>query len=206
MNRRTLLTLPIAAAAAQPPPERLRAFGLQWRAPIPSDWRVRNEAGGEVLDLLVARPQQANPRRPFQYALAETQPLARFTLQVEVRRQPKTGSLILVYAWRDSAHFNYLHLSDDAASRVPVHNGVFHCYGGDRVRISSTEGASTLPTEGWHAVRMSYDASAGTLEAWVDGRTSPSLKAVDLSLGAGLIGVGSFFNTGSFRGLKLMEG
>jgi hypothetical protein len=50
---------------------------------------------------------------------------------------------------------------------------------------------------------MQYDAATGLVEAWVDGRTSPSLKAVDLSLGAGRIGLGSFFNTASFRRFRL---
>jgi hypothetical protein len=160
----------------------------------------------EVLDLQVARPQAANPRRPFQYALAETAPLARFTMEVEVQRMPGKGSLILVYAWRDEAHYNYVHLSDDAAQKVDVHNGIFHCYGGDRVRISPVEGPGTLSTEGWHKVTVRYDAANGLVECHVDGKTSPSLRGVDLSLGAGRVGLGSFFNTGRFRNFRLVQG
>jgi hypothetical protein len=204
MQRRALFALPLAAYA-QHHSAPLRAFGLDWHAPIASDWKVLQEQGQEVLDLTIARPQQANPRRPFQYALAATPPLSRFTLEVEVQRMPKKGSLILVYAWRDAAHYNYVHLSDDAAAKVDVHNGIFHCYGGDRVRISSTEGPGTLMTDGWHAVKVAYDASTGMVESWVDGKTSPSLKAVDLSLGAGRIGLGSFFNTARFRKFKLTQ-
>ena len=159
--------------------------------------------GDAELRLLTPRPQQANPRRPIQFALARTEPLARFTLEVEVKRSEPKGSLILVYAWQKDGYFNYVHLSDDAASQVEVHNGVFHCFGGDRVRISPLEGPGSLPTAGWHAVRMEYDAASGFVQAWVEGRTSPSLKAVDLSLGAGRIGLGSFFNTASFRRFRL---
>lgn len=206
MRRRSFLaSLPLSASAqsgkpATPPmAEDIEAFGLRWQVISASDWRVTQDE----LHLLTARPQQANPRRPIQFALAVTEPLERFTLEVEVKRSAPKGSLILVYAWRKDGYFNYVHLSDDAASQVEVHNGVFHCFGGDRVRISPLEGPPSLPTGGWHAVRMQYDASSGLVQAWVDGQTSPSLKAVDLSLGAGRIGLGSFFNTGGFRRFRL---
>ena len=176
---------------------------MKWSAPIGADWRVSTDEGVETLHLLTARPKPDSPRKPIQYALAETEPLTKFTLECEVRRIMPKGSLIIVYAWQDESHFNYLHLSDDSGAQQPVHNGVFHVYGGDRVRISSDRGPGTLTTGGWHKVRMTYDASTGMLEAWVDGKTSPSLKAADLSLGAGRIGLGSFFNTGSFRNFKL---
>lgn len=209
MLRRSFLAavpLPAAAQSGRPatPPmaEEIGAFGLRWQVIAASDWK----AEGDELHLITARPQQANPRRPIQFALAKTEPLAGFTLEVEVKRSAPKGSLILVYAWQKDGYFNYVHLSDDAASRVEVHNGVFHCFGGDRVRISPLEGPGALPTEGWHAVRMRYDASSGLVQAWVDGKTSPSLKAVDLSLGAGRIGLGSFFNTASFRRFRLMRG
>ncbi len=209
MLRRSLFAaVPLLAAAqggkpATPPlAEEIEAFGLRWQVIAASDWK----ADGDELHLITARPQQANPRRPIQFALAKTEPLASFTLEVEVKRSAPKGSLILVYAWQKDGYFNYVHLSDDAASRVEVHNGVFHCFGGDRVRISPLEGPGSLPTDDWHAVRMQYDASTGLVQAWVDGKTSPSLKAVDLSLGAGRIGLGSFFNTASFRRFRLMRG
>jgi hypothetical protein len=209
MHRRLFLgALPALAAAqggkpATPPlAEEIEAFGLKWQVISAADWRVE---GGE-LHLVTARPQQANPRRPIQFALAHTAPLERFTLEVDVRRAAPKGSLILVYAWQKDGYFNYVHLSDDAASQVEVHNGVFHCFGGDRVRISPLEGPGSLPTADWHAVRMQYDAATGTVEAWVDGKTSPSLKAVDLSLRGGRVGLGSFFNTASFRRFRLRAG
>lgn len=208
LRRSFLAAVPILTSAqgskpATPPlAEEIEAFGLRWQVISASDWKVQD---GE-LHLLNARPQQASPRRPIQFALAKTEPLGRFTLEVEVKRSAPKGSLILVYAWQKDGYFNYVHLSDDPASKVEVHNGVFHCFGGDRVRISPLDGPGTLLTEDWHAVRMQYDASKGLVEAWVDGRTSPSLKAIDLSLGAGRIGLGSFFNTASFRRFRLMRG
>jgi hypothetical protein len=180
----------------------LEAFGLTWDVPVLSDWKL---ADGQ-LDLLVPRPS-TQPRRPTQYALARTPPLARLTLEFEVKKEPlaarnRRTSVMIVYGWRDKDHFNYAHLSVDAARDQPVHNGIFHVYGGDRVRISSEDGPPTLDGERWQKVRLEYNASTGKAEVWVDGRTSPSMRAVDLSLGEGRFGIGSFFDLGSFRNLR----
>lgn len=187
------------AAAA----DRIQAFGLQWSVPLLSDWRVDRADGVETLRLMVARPQQKDPRRPFQYALAETEALLRFVLELEVQPGKPGESLIIVYSWRDYEHFNYVHLSADAGSFQPVHNGIFHVYGGDRSRISVEDGPCTLPDGQWRAVKVVYDGSTGVVEAFVDGKANPSMKAADLSLTAGRIGLGSFFNTANFRNFKL---
>jgi hypothetical protein len=76
-------------------------------------------------------------------------------------------------------------------------------YGGERVRISPRAGPATLPDEQWHKVKLVYDGTTGLVEVYVDGKTSPSMRAVDMSLGAGKFGIGSFFDMGSFRNVKI---
>ena len=224
MQRRTLLktltafAVPVAAPLSLPaklsaapslPPhdERIRCFGNNWRVRTAADWKAEAAADGEVLHLNVPRPQEANPRAPVQYALLESEPLACFTLDVEVKSDIESASLILVYAWKDPLHFNYVHLSTDAAREQPVHNGVFHVYGGDRVRISNDEGPCALahPTA-WTHVHIVYDSLKHLVETWINGEINPSLRAADFSLGAGSIGLGSFFNTGSFRTFAMRPG
>lgn len=186
----------------------IEVFGLKWKTPLAADWKVEPVDGLPTLRLLVARPS-TEPRRPTQYALAETPDFLKFTLEVEVRPQPgtgkqkKPGSLIIVYAWRGENHFNYVHISADTGKEAPHHNGVFHVYGGDRVRISPEEGQRAFPADGWYKVRVVYDGSAGKVEAFVNGQSSPSWRAVDLSLSAGRVGLGSFFNLGDFRNFKI---
>jgi hypothetical protein len=206
MLRRSLLALPLLGLpAALRAADRLEAFGRRWQVPLDADWQVVREDGEEVLRLLIPRVLQANPRRPYQYALLEGPPLQRFRLSCEVRRDgdAKSRSLILVYAWRDPAHFNYAHLSGDSATEQPVHNGMFHVYGGDRVRISSDKGPGALPDGGWRRVQLAWDSATGLAETLVDGKPNPSLRAADLSLGPGRIGLGSFFNTAAFRRFEL---
>ncbi len=198
--RLLFLLLAILPAFAE---DHISAFGLKWRAPIPADWKFEDG----VLHLLVPRPS-TQPRRPSQYLLAETADFTKVTIEAEMQAEPahirkRHNSLILVYAWRDKDHFNYAHLSVDSAKQAVVHNGIFHVYGGDRVRISSEEGPATLKDGVWHKVKLAYDGTTGRVDVWVDGATSPAMRAVDMSLGAGKVGIGSFFDMGTFRNVRI---
>lgn len=196
MRRHLLLLVAFTAWAG----ERIEAFGHRWLVPVASEWTVEGSGSGQVLKMLVARPA-TQPRRPTQFALADTAPFEEVTLEAEVKRDG--GSLILVYAWRGENHFNYAHLSEDTAEKQPVHNGIFHVYGGDRVRISSTAGDASLPSKEWTPVKLVYSAKTGTVEIETAGRKLPSLRGVDLSLGAGRVGIGSFFEKAQFRNVRI---
>jgi hypothetical protein len=193
----------MACAAMLAGEDRIEAFGLKWTVPAASDWKVKDGA----LELTEPRPS-TTPRRPSQYALADTPDYRKVTVEAEMMPEPKAlrnrrNSLIIVYAWKDKDHFNYAHLSVDSAREVNVHNGIFHVFGGDRVRISSLDGPATLSDGQWHKVKLVYDGAAGRVDVWVNGKTSPSLRAVDMSLGAGKVGIGSFFDMGSFRNVRI---
>src|SRR5690349_10426797 len=152
-----LLFLPGLCAAG----DRIEAFGLRWRVPMAADWKVENTAEGPVLQLLMARPSVA-PRRPSQFAVAETPDFIKVTLEAEVKKEPaalrnRHTSLMIAFAWRDQDHFNYAHISVDSSEEQPVHNGIFHVSGGDRERISPRQGPGTLLEEKWYPVRLVYD-------------------------------------------------
>ena len=201
--------LAFAAAGPKLPPlsGKVNALGLEWEVLDAAEWAVEGSGDSQILHLKKARPQAANPRSPIQYALAVTPPRAKFTLEVEVKPEgsdaKNIGSAIIVYAWRDNLHFDYVHLSPDTGKEQPVHNGIFHVYGGDRVRISPETGARVFTSTDWIPVRVVYDAEKNLVETWVRGEKNASLRGIDLSLGAGRIGLGSFFNTASFRKFRI---
>jgi hypothetical protein len=197
MKLALLLSLAAGAFAA----DSIEAFGYTWTVPFAADWKIEKEEGQPVLRMLVARPQR-EPRRPTQFALAQTPDFQRVTVETEVKRLG--GSLIFVYAYRDPAHFNYAHLSVDEGSKQPVHNGIFHVYGGGRVRISSENGPAALPSpDEWYRVRLDYDAATGRVEVAANDKKLPALQAIDLSLGPGKVGIGSFFETALFRNVRI---
>lgn len=200
MKRLAILvaSLSVAALAA----DSVEVFGHTWTVPTASDWKVGQEDGGPVLRLTQGREPVKGPRRPFQFALADVQVSGAVTVEADV--MPLGGSLLIVFAYRDPAHFNYAHLSVDPGAKQPMHNGVFHIYGGERVRISSERGPAAFSASGrWHHVRLVHDPAFGTVSVTVDGQALPALQAVDLSLGAGKVGIGSFDETGAFKNVRI---
>jgi len=177
-------------------------FGHTWTVPTASDWKVEQADGGPVLRLTQGREPVKGPRRPFQFALADVQVSGRVTVEADV--MPLGGSLLIVFAYQDPAHFNYAHLSVDTGAKKSMHNGIFHVYGGERVRISSERGPAAFSASGrWHHVKLVQDPAFGTVSVTVDGQALPALQAVDLSLGPGKVGIGSFDETGAFKNVRI---
>lgn len=177
--------------------ETVTAMGKTFSVRKASDWKGTPEG----LELVV-KDEPGVPRRPKQFAILQEGPYKSFTLEVDVKRNGK--SLALAFAHQDEGHFNYAHISVDDPAKQNVHNGVFHVFGGERVRISSLEGGpGLLPTPEWTHVKLVWDGKTGEVRCWADGKTSEALHAVDLSLKNGRVGLGSFNETGSFRNLKV---
>lgn len=195
MKFAVLLLAPLSLCAD----ESLDALGRKWSAPLAADWK----ASSESLDLLVKKPQE-KPRRPKQFAVLEEGPYSAFTLEVDVKRAANEKSLIVVYAYQDDNHFNYAHLSVDDPAKVHVHNGIFHVFEGDRVRISPLEGGpGVLPTDDWTRIKMVWSGKTGEVVVYANGKTTGAMRGADLSLKWGKIGLGSFFETAQFRNLKI---
>ena len=180
----------------------VEVFGRTWNVPVAADWKVAAEDGVPVLQLVEHRGPLPGPRRPIQFALADVPEYTRLILEADVR--PLGNSLLIAFAYRDAAHYDYAHLSVDTGGKQPVHNGIFHVYGGERVRISSERGAAAFSGTGrWHHVKLTHDAVTGTVDVIVDGKELPALHAIDLSLGYGKIGPGSFDETGEFKDVTI---
>ena len=180
----------------------LEVFGRTWTVPVGSDWKVDQEGGTQVLHLVTHRGPLPGPRRPIQFALTDIPAYGHLTVEADVMALGR--SLMIVFAYRDEAHYDYAHLSTDTGAQQPVHNGIFHVYGGERVRISSERGpAAFAQNEKWYHAKLTHDATTGAVQVTVDGRRVPALEAVDRSLGPGKTGFGSFDETAAFKNVKI---
>jgi hypothetical protein len=94
-------------------------------------------------------------------------------------------------------------MSSDAAAKQPVHNGMFHVFGGERVRMSPLDGPASFETQDWTPVKLVFDGDTGRCYVEVNGKRNLSLEAVDMSLRWGQVGLGSFDETGDFRNVKI---
>lgn len=180
----------------------LSVFGYQWHVYNPADWRVTTDSGTPMLELNTGREPLPGPRRPFQFAIAQTGDFTKVTVEADMR--PRKRSMIIVFDYRDPAHFDYAHLSTDTGRKQPVHNGVFHVFGGERVRISSQDGpAAFAAKDRWYHVVLNYDGAKGEVRVKVDGKEVPALHAFDLSMNSGKVGLGSFDEVGDFKNVKI---
>lgn len=180
----------------------LNIFGHDWTVPNSADWKVTTDNGAPMLQLLTGREPLPGPRKPFQFALMEMPPASHVTLEADVR--PTKRSLMIVFAYQDPEHFDYVHFSTDTAAKAAVHNGVFHVYGGERVRISAPAGPAAFSAiNRWFHLKVEWNGATGQVQGFVDGVAVPALHAVDLSLTSGRIGIGSFDETGDFKNVKV---
>jgi hypothetical protein len=180
----------------------LSIFGHNWSVYDPSDWKVDQQEGMPVLHLEKGREPLPGPRRPFQFALADTENFKKVTVEADI--QPYQKSMIVVFAYVDPAHFDYAHFSTDTGIKQPVHNGIFHVYGGERVRISAPAGPPAFAASNrWYHVQLTYDGDSGSVQVTVDGQPVPALQAVDSTRMAGRVGLGSFDETGAFRNVTI---
>lgn len=203
MKKTRLVPVFLLAASSLSVAGTLSIFDRQWTVPDNADWQIDREDGAAVMHLVKARDALPGPRRPIQFALTDVPRYRKLTVEADVK--PLGKSLILVFAYQDPAHFNYAHLSIDTGKQVPVHNGIFHVYGGERVRISDPDGPPAFPQNNrWYHATLTHDAQTRTVAVTVDGKPVPALHAVDVSLGAGKVGLGSFDETAKFKNVKIV--
>ena len=83
MTIRSAFLLCLAASGLALAADPIEAFGHKWALPTTADWTL-SPAG--VLELLVPRPS-TQPRRPSQYALAETEPFWKLDVELEAKAE-----------------------------------------------------------------------------------------------------------------------
>lgn len=179
----------------------VEAFGNKWSVSDRAAWQY--DVKSESPSLKVTAGEVGSPQnRLAQIALLDGPPYSRVTLEADV--MTSGTSLAIVFAYRDAKHFNYVDLGTEPAAKNPNANGIFHVYGGDGVRISPEGGPAAVQSGNWQHVSLTHDADTGIIGVKVNGKTTSSFNAVDLSLGPGRLGLGVASGTASFRNVKVI--
>jgi hypothetical protein len=176
-------------------PADLDAFEFTDRAA----WRFSDDGGGSIE--LFAQSKYAPPfRSPVNIALMRGAEFGDFDLVVRARQ---TGpeyphrDLVLVFAYRDAAHFAYAHFAshaDDNAHQIMLVDGA------DRRPVTTARNDGIAWGDGWHELRLVRRGSQ--VQAFFDGG-SPVLRG-EVPVRAGRVGVGSFDDTGRFADLRVI--
>lgn len=172
------------------------------------DWTLDGSGAWTIRDGLLLLEKAGKPagaiRRPGALAILKTPALADASIAVELRSDAPEDvirrDLLLVAGWQSPTRFYYVHLS---AVRDAVHNGIFVVDAADRRRIDDTSDRPALTDRAWHTARLVRTVSTGRLEVFIDGETTPIMAATDRSIPSGRLGVGSFDDTGAFRGIHV---
>jgi hypothetical protein len=177
-----------------------------WRPSDPANWRVAEREGESVYEL-VAPGAQGAVRAPTSWSVWEGHEVTSFEftgrLMCDTDPANPYRDMCVFFHFQGPARFYYVHF---AGSSDGVHNIIGLVDGADRVKINAEPAggsAARLTDREWHEFKVTYDAGTGDIRAYLDDMAEPSLTARDRTLGRGLVGVGSFDDTGAFAALKL---
>jgi hypothetical protein len=177
-----------------------------WQPNDPAHWRVVDDDGSKIYELTAPGTQGA-VRAPTSWSVLSGHDVSSFEFSGRLRcdTDPATAvrDMCVIFHFQDPTHFCYVHF---AGKSDDVHNIIGLVDGADRVKINAEPaGASVfrLTDRAWHPFKVTSDARTGEIRAYLDDMTVPILTARDRSLGHGLVGVGSFDDTGAFDDLVL---
>lgn len=177
-----------------------------WRPNDPAHWRVAEDQGSKVYELTAPGAQGAI-RAPTSISVVPGHDVGDFVITGRLRcdTDPATPvrDMCVFFHYQDPTHFYYVHF---AGTSDEVHNIIGLVNGADRVKINSEPAGGSvfrLTDRGWHAFKVTCDASTGEIRAYLDDMTTPILTARDRTLTHGLVGVGSFDDTGAFDDIVL---
>ena len=177
-----------------------------WTPNDASHWRVTADNGSMIYELTA--PGTPGPvRAPTSWSLWTGHDVASFELSGRLRCHTDPAipvrDMCVIFHYQDPTHFYYVHF---AGSSDGVHNIIGLVNGADRVKINAEPpGASVfrLTDKAWHRFKVTCDAVTGEIRAYLDDMTVPILTARGRTLDHGLVGLGSFDDTGAFDDLTL---
>lgn len=173
-----------------------------------ADWEVDGNGTWHMRGGVLALDKEGVPagpiRRPGAMAILKAPIVGSFTLQLDVKSTAPVDLLVrdvlLIFGYQSPTRLYYVHL---AAKTDGVHNGIFLVDNADRRRLDQPTSTARLTDQAWHRVRLERDTTSGAIRVFFDDAATPMLTTTDTTILSGRVGVGSFDETGEFRGIEL---
>jgi len=177
-----------------------------WEPNFSQNWRVDTEEKSRAFHLL-APGEMGVVVAPSSWAVLKGFDVKSFafTGQTKCKADPENPhrDMVIIFHFQDPTHFYYVHFS---ASSDDKHNIIGLVDGKDRVKINMEPAGKTVPRlldNEFHDFQVNYDAESGKILVYMDDMTAPIMTAVDKTFTHGLVGIGSFDDTGCFDNIKL---
>ncbi len=196
---------------------------------IPADWRLvaeehftspasldrfeRSDAGawkqtadGSSFALELTRQSQYQPpvRSPVNVALLSGLKFGDFILEADLLqtgREYGHRDLCIFFGVQDRSHLMYVHLA--TAADEHAHN-IFRVDGSPRTKVATRTTAGVKWGQNvWHKIRVERRAASGLVRVYFDLLSEPIMEAKDTTFATGLIGFGSFDDTGKISNLRI---
>ncbi len=166
-------------------------------------WRLQGDGDRMVLELFKQSKYQPPVRSPVNIALMRSPVWTDFTLDVQLKqtgREYGHRDMCIFFGLKDASDFYYVHLASVADQNA---HGIFIVNDEDRRNISSfTTGGISWGDE-WHHVRIVRDTHVGSIVVFFDDMDNPVMEANDHHFPQGLIGFGSFDDTGMIDEIRI---
>jgi hexosaminidase len=177
-----------------------------WEPNIPENWQIGEEHGAKIYQL-TSPGSQGEVRAPTSWSLLKEFDVTSFILTGRLKSASPVDNphrdMIIVFHYQDPSHFYYVHLS---AVSDELHNIIGLVNGADRVKInkeSPGKSVARLKDTRFHEFKVTCNRETGEIIVYVDDMNTPILTAQDTTLVHGLVGIGSFDDTGSFDDIRL---
>ncbi len=170
----------------------------------PNAWRVQKENNSSTLELTNQSKYTPLVRSPINIAVLSNQAVGSFTLEAELlqtSREYGHRDLCIFFGIKSPTEFYYLHLATAADNNA--HN-IFLVNKKPRtnIAIETTKGVEWGQNI-WHKVKVERRVEDGSIAVFFDDMSKPIMRAKDQTFTKGLIGFGSFDDTGIFRNIRL---
>ncbi len=175
---------------------------------FPDGWQVTDLEGSKVY-ALTAPGESGEVAAPKSWSVLTDRDVSSFEFSGRLKCMAEIDNpnrdLCIFFHYLDPTHFYYVHFSASSDER---HNIIGLVNGADRIKINvEPPGLSVfrLTDREWHTFKVTYDAETGTMSAFLDDMDTPTMTASGSVLGHGLVGVGSYDDTGYFDDLTLKD-
>lgn len=170
----------------------------------PEAWRYATVNGSGCLELFRQSKYQPRVRSPYNIALVRGVWVRDFILEAELMqtgREYGHRDMCLFLCVKDPTNFYYVHLASQAD---PHAHNIFLVNDEPRIAIAKkTTSGIRWGQNQWHKVRIERESQTGVIRVFFDDMDRPIMEAQDTHFDWGMIGFGSFDDTGRVRRIRL---
>lgn len=173
-----------------------------WTATDPDAWKLTKQDGNPIYSLFKQSDYKPPVRCPHNQSYIKDLVVGDFVLEAELQstgRQYGHRDMCLFFGKQDESHLYYTHISPSAKEGDPHAHSIFIVNDAPRKSIADYRIKNAKWGDDFHKVRLVRNTKSGDILVYFDNMKKPIMKANDKTFLKGMVGVGSFDDTGNVR-------